>query len=110
MKNDTRSGAGRIWSKHIAAVIAVIVLFGIGAVYILNTWKTYLSKTEEQALALAEAAEAFLCMECFHSLDADTSEEEYPHIKDSLMRLTQYNQNITAALYSSILKATITQL
>ncbi|MDI9483835.1 MAG: PAS domain S-box protein [Bacillota bacterium] len=97
MKNDTRSGAGRIWSKHIAAVIAVIVLFGIGAVYILNTWKTYLSKTEEQALALAEAAEAFLCMECFHSLDADTSEEEYPHIKDSLMRLTQYNQNITAA-------------
>jgi hypothetical protein len=100
MENDTRSKTGRIWSKRTVAVITVTIFFVFGTIYVLSTWKTYLRKTEEQALALAEAAGAFVCMDCLHTLNADTEEgikHEYSHIEENLIRLTQYNQNIAAA-------------
>lgn len=82
------------------AVLFILILFLLGAVYVANTSINQIGQLKQQALNLLKSAEAFLPADQVKKLDvgeSDLTKDSYLLLKDSLIRLKANNPDVVFA-------------
>lgn len=97
LEKDIKATPSAYRTKIIFLLITLIIFLFLGYLFILNTWKVAISKTENDAVMFAQAVEAGINSNVQAAINLDASSSRYLEIKDILSHIVRQAEDIRFA-------------